>query len=162
MENFSFQNSLQFAQEQDQQDSLKSYREQFYIPKDKNGNDVIYFTGNSLGLQPKSARDYINIELEDWAKLGVEGHFEGRNPWFGYHKMFEAPVARLVGALPHEVTVMNTLTTNLHLMTVSFYRPTKERYKILVEGAAFPSDQYAVESQVRFHGFDPDKSIIEV
>ena len=157
-----FQNSLQFAHEQDQKDNLRSYRDQFHIPKDKNGKDLIYFTGNSLGLQPKSAKDYINIELEDWAKLGVEGHFEGRNPWFGYHKMFEEPVARLVGALPHEVTVMNTLTTNLHLMMVSFYRPTKERNKILVEGAAFPSDQYAVESQVRFHGFDPDKSIIEV
>lgn len=157
-----FQNSLQFAQEQDQNDSLKSYREQFHIPKDKNGKDLIYFTGNSLGLQPKSVRGYIETELKDWETLGVEGHFHGKNPWFGYHKMFEEPVARLVGALPHEVTVMNTLTTNLHLMMVSFYRPTKERFKILVEGAAFPSDQYAVESQVRFHGFDPDKSIVEV
>ncbi|MGZ5304717.1 MAG: kynureninase, partial [Bacteroidia bacterium] len=157
-----FQNSLQFAREQDQQDSLKSYRDQFHIPKDKNGKDLIYFTGNSLGLQPKSVRDYIEVELKDWETLGVEGHFHGKNPWFGYHKMFEEPVARLVGALPHEVTVMNTLTTNLHLMMVSFYRPTKDRFNILVEGAAFPSDQYAVESQVRFHGFEPDKSIIEV
>ncbi len=157
-----FQNSLQFAQEQDQQDSLKSYREQFHIPKDKNGKDLIYFTGNSLGLQPKSVRDYIEVELKDWETLGVEGHFHGKNPWFGYHKMFEEPVARLVGALPHEVTVMNTLTTNLHLMMVSFYRPTKERYKILVEAAAFPSDQYAVESQVRFHGFSPENAIIEI
>ena len=157
-----FQNSLQFAQEQDQKNPLAAYREKFYIPKDKNGKDLIYFTGNSLGLQPKSAKDYIDVELKDWAELGVEGHFHGKNPWFSYHKMFEAPVARLVGALPHEVTVMNTLTTNLHLMMVSFYRPTKERFKILVEAAAFPSDQYAVESQVRFHGFDPDKAIIEV
>ena len=126
-----YQNSESFALALDEADPLKSYRSKFYIPQ-KNGKELIYFCGNSLGLQPKSVRDHINIELDDWEKLGVEGHFEGRNPWFGYHKQFEGPVSRLVGALPHEVVVMNTLTVNLHLMLISFYRPTSKRHKIII------------------------------
>ena len=113
-------------------------------------------------MQPKTVKSHIEIELEDWAKFGVEGHFEGRNPWFGYHKQFEGPVSRLVGALPHEVVVMNALTVNLHLLMTSFYNPTPERRKILIEASAFPSDYYAVESQIRNHGYDPETDLIEV
>jgi kynureninase len=156
-----FENDISYAREMDRKDPLREYRDQFHIPK-KNGKDLIYFTGNSLGLQPKKTREYVEIELKDWEDLGVEGHFESRNPWFGYHKMFEGPVARLVGAKPHEVAIFNTLTTNLHLMMVSFYRPEGKRNKILVEGTAFPSDQYAIESQIRFHGLKPDDCIIEL
>jgi kynureninase len=156
-----FKDSLDFAISMDQADPLKDYRSRFYIPQ-KNGKDLVYFCGNSLGLQPKTVKQHIDTELEDWRDLGVEGHFEGRNPWFGYHKQFEGPVSRLVGALPHEVVVMNTLTVNLHLMMTSFYTPTPSRYKILIEGGAFPSDYYAVESQVRLHGFDPADALIEL
>lgn len=156
-----FENTLDFARKQDKEDSLASWRNKFYIPV-INDKEVIYLTGNSLGLQPKSTKSYIEVELNDWAKWGVEGHFLGTNPWYSYHENFEIPEAKIVGALPHEVAVMNTLTTNLHLLMVSFYRPTKERNLILVEAGAFPSDQYAVESQVRFHGFNPETSIIEV
>jgi kynureninase len=156
-----YENSLQFAQQQDQIDPLKEYRDQFFIPQ-VNGRDSIYFTGNSLGLQPKSAKAALEVELEDWANLGVEGHFEGRNPWMHYHEFLTEKVARLVGAKPVEVVVMNTLTTNLHLMMVSFYRPTKERFKIITEAGAFPSDQYALESQTKFHGYDPDEAIVEL
>lgn len=156
-----YENSLSYAQAQDQQDPLRNYRAQFYIPQ-VNGRDSVYFTGNSLGLQPKSARAAIEVELEDWARLGVEGHFEGRNPWMHYHEFLTEKAARIVGAKPVEVVVMNSLTVNLHLMMVSFYRPTTQRYKIITEAGAFPSDQYALETQVKFHGFHPNDAIIEL
>lgn len=156
-----FENTLEFAQNADDQDSLKQYRDEFFFPQ-HNGENVIYFTGNSLGLQPKSVIDKIKVELDDWAKYGVEGHFDGTNPWFHYHKFFNESAARVVGAKPEEVVVMNNLTVNLHLMMVSFYQPKGERYKIIMEGGAFPSDQYAMESQVKFHGYEYDDAVIEV
>ncbi len=155
-----FINSLDFAKQLDANDALNDFRSQFYIPI-INGKECIYLTGNSLGLQPKSTQDYVVDELEDWASFGVEGHFHARNPWFSYHEIFPPLLTRVVGALPEEVVVMNQLTVNLHLLLASFYRPTKERYKIICEAKAFPSDQYAFESQVRFHGLDPDDAIIE-
>ncbi|GAB1856693.1 kynureninase [Flavobacteriaceae bacterium MHTCC 0001] len=151
---------LDYALEQDQNDPLKAYRNQFHIPKDKNGNDVIYMTGNSLGLQPKQTKTYVNQELEDWANLGVEGHFEAKNPWLPYHEFLTEHMAKVVGAKPIEVVVMNTLTANLHFMMASFYQPTKTRYKIVIESDAFPSDKYAVESQLRHHGFDHKEGLI--
>jgi kynureninase len=157
-----YENSLSFALEMDSRDPLKGFRSEFLIPKTAQGKDVLYFSGNSLGLQPKKARDYIQEELEDWAKLGVEGHLHARHPWLPYHENLTEMTARLVGAKPIEVVVMNTLSVNLHLMMVSFYRPTKERFKILVEAGAFPSDQYAVASQARFHGYDPKDAIVEL
>lgn len=157
-----YENSLEFAREMDQKDPLKSYRDQFIIPQ-HNGEDTVYFTGNSLGLQPKSARTAINQELEDWGKYGVEGHFHAKNPWFSYHELFQAPLKELMGAkFDHEVVPMNTLTTNLHLLMVSFYRPAGRRYKILCEGKAFPSDQYALETQVKYHGYEPENAILEL
>ncbi len=154
-------NSLEYAQSLDAKDSLKSFREEFYIPKHK-GEDTLYFTGNSLGLQPKETAKYINEELELWKNRGVEGHFEGERPWFHYHKFAKESLAKIVGAKPEEVVPMNSLTTNLHLLMVSFYRPTKTRFKIITEAGAFPSDQYALESQVKFHGFTPEEAIIEI
>lgn len=154
-------NTLEFAKQQDEADPLKSYREKFYFPV-INGRAAVYFTGNSLGLQPKTVQDSILNELEDWATFGVEGHFHARKPWMPYHEQFAEPLAKLVGAKPHEVVAMNQLTVNLHLLMVSFYRPTKQRYKILCEAKAFPSDQYAIESQVMFHGFNPEDAVIEV
>ena len=156
-----FQNTRNFAQQLDLQDELRSFRSEFYFPQHE-GNDVIYLTGNSLGLQPKSAMAALQTELNDWAKFGVEGHFQGTNPWFHYHKFFSESAANVVGALPSEVVVMNNLTVNLHLMMVSFYRPTKDRYKIIMEAGAFPSDQYAMESQVKFHGYRYEDAVIEV
>jgi len=156
-----FENTLEFAHNADAQDSLKQYRDEFFFPQ-HNGENVIYFTGNSLGLQPKSVIDKIKVELDDWAKYGVEGHFDGTNPWFHYHKFFNESAARVVGAKPEEVVVMNNLTVNLHLLMVSFYQPKGERYKIIMEGGAFPSDQYAMESQVKFHGYEYDDAVIEV
>jgi kynureninase len=154
------QNTLEYAQQQDKEDTLSYLREQFHIPKDKNGNDWLYFTGNSLGLQPKTTKDYINQELKDWASLGVEGHMHAKNPWMSYHEFLTQSMAKIVGAKPLEVVVMNTLTTNLHLMMVSFYKPTKKRYKILIEADAFPSDKYAVESQLRHHGYDDHEGLV--
>ncbi|MBS1730978.1 MAG: kynureninase [Bacteroidetes bacterium] len=156
-----FENTLSFARSMDKNDPLKKYRNRFHIPKYK-GKNTIYFTGNSLGLQPKSTKKYIQQELDDWAKLGVEGHFHAKNPWMPYHEKFAKLIAGIVGAKPHEVVVMNQLTINLHLLMVSFYKPTKKRYKIICEAKAFPSDQYALQSQVRFHGLDPQKAIIEI
>ncbi|MBN8702257.1 MAG: kynureninase [Bacteroidetes bacterium] len=156
-----FENTLEFAQQQDKADSLKQYREKFYFPQ-FGGHNVLYFTGNSLGLQPKTTQDYVLNELEDWATFGVEGHFHSRKPWLSYHEQFAEPLAKLVGAKPTEVVAMNQLTVNLHLLLISFYQPTKQRYKILCEAKAFPSDQYALESQVRLHGFNPEDAIIEV
>ena len=155
-----YQLGLDYALQQDQNDELKSYRNQFHIPKDKNGKELIYMTGNSLGLQPKSTKSYINQELDDWANLGVEGHTEGQTPWLQYHEFLTESMAKVVGAKPIEVVVMNTLTANLHFMMVSFYKPTKTRYKILIESDAFPSDKYAVESQLRHHGFDDKDGLI--
>jgi kynureninase len=155
-----FELGLEFAKQQDQNDPLKPYRTKFHLPKDKKGKELIYMTGNSLGLQPKSTKTYINQELEDWANLGVEGHFEAKNPWLPYHEFLTESMANVVGAKPIEVIVMNTLTTNLHLMMVSFYKPTKKRHKILIESDAFPSDKYAVESQLRHHGYNHEDGVI--
>lgn len=156
-----YKNELQFSKLLDDQDDLKEFRSKFFIPQHK-GSDCIYLTGNSLGLQAKSTSQYVQQELDDWAKLGVEGHFHAKNPWMPYHEIFPRQLSAIVGCLPHEVVVMNQLTVNLHLLMVSFYRPTKERYKIICEAKAFPSDQYAFESQARYHGFDPDDAIVEV
>lgn len=156
-----YQNTLEFARNSDQQDLLKPFRDKFYIPI-VNGKECIYFTGNSLGLQPKTTQDYVLNELEDWASFGVEGHFHARKPWLPYHEIFPKQLAAIVGSKTNEVVVMNSLTVNLHLLMVTFYRPSKERYKIICEAKAFPSDQYALESQVRYHGFDPAEAIVEV
>jgi kynureninase len=145
----------------DQNDPLASYRNAFHIPKEDNGKNWLYLTGNSLGLQPKSTKLAINQELNDWAKLGVEGHFEAKNPWIPYHEFLTESMAKIVGAKPIEVVVMNTLTTNLHLLMVSFYNPTPKRCKILIESDAFPSDRYAVQTQLEFHGFDANECLVE-
>src|SRR5262245_41318030 len=136
-----------WAEAQDRADPLREFRARFHVPA-----ATVYLAGNSLGLQPKKAREYVDVELDDWARLGVEGHFKARHPWFSYHELLTAQTARLVGARPSEIVVMNTLTVNLHLMMVSFYRPTPQRNKILIEAGAFPSDRYAVASQAAFHG----------
>jgi kynureninase len=156
-----YQNSLGLARGLDANDRLKKFRHQFHIPQ-FSGKDCIYFTGNSLGLQPKRTAEYIQQELDDWARLGVEAHFSAKNPWLYYHELFPERLSKIVGALPSEVVAMNQLTVNLHLLMVSFYRPASRRFKIICEARAFPSDQYAFESQVRFHGFDPEKAIVEV
>ena len=155
-----YQQGLDQAIRLDEQDELANYRSKFFIPKDANGNDLIYLCGNSLGLQPKTTRKYIEQELSDWANLGVEGHTEAKNPWLPYHEFLTNSMAELVGAKPIEVVVMNTLTANLHFMMVSFYQPTNDRYKILIESDAFPSDKYAVESQLRHHGYDDNEGLI--
>lgn len=155
-----FQNSLEYAKKQDAEDALASFRNKFHIPKNASGEELIYFCGNSLGLQPKITSEYIKEELTDWANLGVEGHVEGKHPWLPYHEFLTESMAKIVGAKPSEVVVMNTLTTNLHLMMVSFFQPTKTKYKIVVESDAFPSDKYAVESQLKFHGIDPKEGLI--
>src|SRR5690242_13118423 len=146
----------------DAADALASFRDEFLIPKNPDGSDQAYFTGNSLGLMPRATREAVAAELDDWEKLAVEAHFHGRHPWMPYHAFVREDLAALVGALPHEVVAMNSLTANLHFMMVSFYRPTHERPAILIEKHAFPSDRYAVESQVRFHGFDPATALIEL
>ena len=156
-----YQNSLEFAKQLDRDDPISYLRKEFHIPIDKEGNEWLYFTGNSLGLQPKITKEYIKQELDDWANFGVEGHFEAKNPWISYHEFLTDTMAKIVGAKPIEVVVMNTLTTNLHLLMVSFYQPTKTKYKIVIESDAFPSDRYAVQSQLAFHGFDPDEALIE-
>lgn len=156
-----FENSLAFAQKQDQHDSLASFRNEFYFPQHK-GQNKLYFTGNSLGLQPKKAESALKQELEDWAKFGVDGHFEAKNPWFSYHERFKEKLGEVVGANAEEVTVMGGLTANLHFLMVSFFRPKGKRCKILCEGKAFPSDQYALESQLKFHGLDPKTDLIEL
>ena len=152
---------MNYALMMDEKDPLITFRQEFYFPQ-LHGKDMLYFCGNSLGLQPKGVMNALEQEILDWREHGVEGHFRAKNPWFSYHKILSNSLARIVGALPTEVVATNTLTVNLHLAMVSFYRPTKERYKIIMEGGAFPSDQYAMESQVRFHGFNPDDAIIEL
>ncbi|MEI7509705.1 MAG: kynureninase [Flavobacterium sp.] len=156
-----FKNTLEYAQSLDNQDDLQEYRKEFIFPQ-HNGKDVIYFTGNSLGLQPKKAKTYVDEVMNDWASLAVEGHFYANKPWWDYHERFAEPLSKIVGAKPTEVTVMNTLTINLHLLMVSFYRPTKTRYKIICEEKAFPSDQYMFQSQVGFHGYKPEDAIVEI
>jgi kynureninase len=150
-----------FAIAMDERDRLKEFRGRFLFPKTEAG-ECVYLSGHSLGLQPKTAAAYVEEELKEWARLGVEGHFQAKNPWMPYHRLLAEQTAELVGAEPREVVVMNSLTVNLHLMMVSFYRPTRERHKIVVERGAFPSDQYAVKSQIRFHGLDPATSLIEL
>jgi kynureninase len=157
-----FQTGAEFALTMDERDPLARFREKFYFPTDGKGDACIYLCGHSLGLQPRTARAYIDQELEDWAKFGVEGHFHARNPWVPYHRLLTEQTAELVGAEPIEVVVMNSLTVNLHLMMASFYRPTQARHKIVIERGAFPSDHYAVKSQILFHGFDPATSLIEL
>lgn len=156
-----YHNTLEFAREMDAKDPLHSFREKFLFPTFHSEN-VVYFTGNSLGLQPKRAKQYILEELEDWAKYGVEGHFMSRRPWFAYHEQLTDYTAEVVGAKPKEVVVTHSLTTNLHLLMVSFYRPKGRRTKILCEAKAFPSDQYALETQIRFHGLDPQEHLVEI
>lgn len=156
----SFQNNIKYAKELDKNDALKSYRSLFHIPVDDKGKECIYFCGNSLGLQPKTTKKFINEVLDDWAKFGVDGHTEAKHPWLPYHEFLTDTMAKIVGAKPIEVVVMNTLTTNLHLLMVSFYQPTAKKYKIVIESDAFPSDKYAVESQVKFHGYNPKDAIV--
>ncbi len=156
-----FENTQSFALQLDEKDELKKFREKFFIPQ-HNGEDAVYFLGNSLGLQPKKVKDYIQQQLNDWAQFGVEGYWNAKHPWINYHDEFKKPLSKIVGCLQDEVVVMNQLTVNLHLLMASFYRPTKQRYKIICEAKAFPSDQYAFESQVKLHGFNPGEAIIEV
>ena len=156
-----FENTRDFAQGLDAQDELRTYRDEFYFPK-VNGKQVIYFTGNSLGLQPKRTKAYVDEVMNDWANMAVEGHFYADKPWWDYQERFAAPLSDIVGAKPSEVGVMNTLTVNLHLLMVSFYNPTPKKYKIICEEKAFPSDQYMFQSQVKFHGYDPKDAIVEI
>jgi kynureninase len=157
-----FRPDEEFARHLDATDLLAQYREQFHIPRRADGRPVVYFCGHSLGLQPKAVRGLIEQELDDWADLGVEGHFKERTPWYSYHDLFREAGARLVGARPGEVVMMNSLTVNLHLMLATFYGPTPERYKILTDGPCFPSDLYALQSQIRHHGFDAAKGLLIV
>lgn len=156
-----FINTFQYAKKLDSQDMLRHLRNQFFIPT-TDGKNNIYFAGNSLGLQPKSTKKFLTEELYDWAHLGVEGHLNSRRPWLYYHKFTKKALSKLVGAKPHEVVAMNQLTVNLHLMMVSFYNPTPQRYKIITESGAFPSDQYAFESQIKYHGYNAERSLIEL
>ncbi len=156
-----YQNTLAFAKESDEKDPLKSFREKYFIPQHE-GKDCIYFTGNSLGLQAKTTSKYVQQELDDWARLGVEGHFQAKNPWMPYHEIFPTKLSKIVGCKDNEVVVMNQLTVNLHLLMVTFYRPSKQRYKIVCEAKAFPSDQYAFETQAAYHGFTVADAVIEI
>lgn len=162
MTNPEFSSIEDFAIAMDEHDPLRNYRDRFLFPKTANGEHCVYLCGHSLGLQPITAAEYIEQELKDWAELGVEGHFQAANAWMSYHRLLTEQTAAVVGAKPIEVVVMNSLTVNLHLMMVSFYRPTPARHKIVVESGAFPSDQYAVKSQIAFHGYDPASSLIEL
>src|SRR5437870_11132873 len=149
-----------FAREMDAQDPLRDFREHFYLPVGKDGKPLIYFAGNSLGLMPKSARQVVEEELDNWAKLGVDAHHAAGTPWYSYHESLRQPTAQLVGAKSLEVVCMNSLTVNLHLMMATFYRPTKSRFKILMEEPAFPSDTYAIKMQIAHHGLDPKESLV--
>lgn len=156
-----FENTLAFAQQFDRQDKLAHFRNRFLIPQHE-GRDAIYFTGNSLGLQPKTTATYLQEVLNDWAQLGVEGFFQAKDAWLHYHESLLEPLGNIVGALPHEVVPMNALTVNIHLLLATFYRPTQERFKIICEAKAFPSDQYALLSQAQLHGYPPEEVIITV
>lgn len=155
-----YENNLAFALEQDRTDKLRHFRDRFFLPQ-HNGKPLIYFCGNSLGLQPKTVSEKIQQELNDWQQMAVEGHLQGKNPWFYYHHFFEE-ASELVGALPDEVVLMNALTVNLHLLLISFYRPGQKRFKVMMEANAFPSDRYAVQTQIKLHGNDPNEGIIEL
>jgi len=157
-----YKNTKEFSLQLDENDDLKHYRNEFNIPLQKNGVEHIYLCGNSLGLQVKRTAEFINQELEDWATFGVKGHSHAKNPWIPYHEFLTASYSKIVGAKPTEVVAMNTLTINLHLMMVSFYRPTKNRHKIIIEEDAFPSDIYAVESQIKYHGYSVEESLIKL
>jgi kynureninase len=150
----------QFALQLDAEDSLKNFREKFHLPLDKDGKPLIYLAGNSLGLMPKSARELVDQELDDWAALGVDAHLDATTPWYSYHETLREPMARVVGAKPVEVICMNSLTVNLHLMMATFFRPTKSRFKILMEDPAFPSDTYALKTQIVHHGLDPREALL--
>ena len=156
-----YESTIEFARAQDAADPLRNYRDRFHFPSFATG-ELVYFTGHSLGLQPKTLRAAVELELDEWAKYGVEGHFHSTNPWYSYHERLTPAMAEIVGAKESEVVCMNSLTTNIHLLFVSFYRPTKKRYKIISEARMFPSDRYLLETQTQFHGFDPDDAIIEV
>src|SRR5436190_13631497 len=149
-----------FALQMDAEDPLRSYREKFHLPVGNTGEPLIYFAGNSLGLMPKSARKIVDQELDDWARLGVDAHLAGKAPWYSYHETLREPAARLAGAQPIEVICMNSLTVNLHLMMATFYRPTKSRFKILMEDPAFPSDTYAIKTQIVHHGLEPKEALL--
>lgn len=157
-----YQLGEEFAAQMDARDPIASFRERFFLPKTETGEKCVYLGGHSLGLQPKSVKSYLEQELKDWAELGVEGHFHATDPWMPYHRLLTDQTATLVGAEPAEVVVMNSLTVNLHLMMASFYRPTSQRHKVVIERGAFPSDQYAVKSQLHFHGYSPSSSLIEL
>ena len=157
-----FQPGRDFAVALDRSDPLGRFRDEFHVPRSANGEEEIYFVGNSLGLLPRRAPKYVDEELEKWRRLAVKAHFSGENPWMPYHELLAEPMARLVGALSTEVVTMNSLTVNLHLMMSSFYRPTRERHRILIEEHAFPSDDYAVESQAILHGFDPAEALVRL
>jgi kynureninase len=156
----SFSSDEEFALQQDREDSLRSFRDRFHIPFGAGGRPLIYFVGNSLGLMPKATKQIVEQELDDWARLGVDGHFDDATPWYSYHETLREPAARLVGAQPNEVVCMNSLTVNLHLLMATFYRPSKARHKILMEDPAFPSDTYAIKSQIAHHGFEPNESLL--
>jgi kynureninase len=156
----SFSADEDFARQLDAEDRLRQFREKFHLPLAKDGKPLIYFAGNSLGLMPKAARKIVEQELDDWAKLAVDAHLEGATPWYSYHETLREPTARLVGAKPSEVVCMNSLTVNLHLMMATFYLPTKSRFKILMEEPAFPSDTYAIKTQIVHHGFDPKEALV--
>src|SRR3954470_18641651 len=149
-----------FALRCDAEDPLRSFRDRFHVPPGKNGEPLIYFAGNSLGLMPKSARKIVEQELEDWAQLGVDAHMDAATPWYSYHENLREPMGRIVGAKPLEVICMNSLTVNIHLMMATFYRPTKSRFKILMEDPAFPSDTYAIKTQIRHHDLDPKEALV--
>lgn len=155
-----YQNNLAYAQACDREDPMADFREEFHLPLDDQGQPQIYLCGNSLGLQPKQTKSFIDQELQDWATFGVEGHTEARKPWMPYHEFLTPKMARLVGAKESEVVIMNGLTANLHLMMISFYRPTADRFKVIIEKDAFPSDKYAVQSQIKHHGFDPEEGLL--
>src|SRR5580704_16990826 len=149
-----------FAKQLDAEDPLRGFREKFHLPLGKDGKPLMYFAGNSLGLMPKAARQIVDQELNDWARLGVDAHLNAKTPWYTYHEPLREPTARLVGAKPNEVICMNSLTVNLHLMMATFYRPTRSRFKILMEEPAFPSDTYAIKTQIVHHGFDPSDALV--
>ena len=153
--------NLDIAERLDKEDKLSKFRDLFLFPEHKN-KKCLYFCGNSLGLQPKTTKDYINDELDDWASLGVDGHFQANNPWYDYHKILTKQSAELVGAHDNEVVIMNGLTTNIHLLLMSFYRPSKKRYKILCESNAFPSDLYVLQSQVELHGYSFEDAVVQI
>jgi kynureninase len=162
MPKIEFKSDADFAREMDESDTLRAFRARFHFPTRDDGKETIYFTGNSLGLMPTTARRYVDEELEDWEKLGVAAHMNARHPWLPYHEFLTGQMARIIGAQPIETVVMNSLTVNLHLMMVSFFQPTDERRKVIIERGAFPSDQYAVESQIRCYGDDPREVLVEL